>query len=189
MTKYIVIKKDGSEEEFNIDKIFEVIQAAGASEIHAEVVVNKIIERLFKIKSSKIRGLVYKYLKDINKKDIIEKKDNIIFVNNKPLFFTKDNQILPTLHLILENNFLKTITVDMGAVKFVCKGADIMRPGITNIDPEIKENEIITIVEETHNKPLAIGKALLSANDMQNATEGKVIQNLHYIGDEIWNSK
>ena len=68
MTNYIVIKKDGSEEEFNIDKILEVVQAAGASEIEAELVVSKIIERLFKIKSSKIRRLVYKYLKNINKK-------------------------------------------------------------------------------------------------------------------------
>ena len=68
MTKYIVIKKDGSEEEFNIDKILKVVQAAGASESDAEVVVNKIIERLYKIKSSKIRRLVYKYLKTINKK-------------------------------------------------------------------------------------------------------------------------
>ena len=68
MTNYIVIKKDGSEEEFNSDKILEVVQAAGASKIEAEVVVNKIIERLFKIKSSEIRRLVYKYLKTINKK-------------------------------------------------------------------------------------------------------------------------
>ena len=67
MTKYVVIKKDGSEEEFNIDKILEVVQAAGASESDAELVVNKIIGRLFKIKSSKIRRLVYKYLKNINK--------------------------------------------------------------------------------------------------------------------------
>jgi transcriptional regulator NrdR family protein len=68
MTNYIVIKKDGTEEEFNIDKLLDVIKAAGASEIGAEIVVNKIVERLFKIKSSKIRSLVYKFLKKINKK-------------------------------------------------------------------------------------------------------------------------
>ena len=68
MTNYIVIKKDGTEEEFNLDKILDVIKTAGASEIAAEIVVNKIIERLFKVKSSKIRRLVYKFLKKINKK-------------------------------------------------------------------------------------------------------------------------
>ena len=57
MTNYIVIKKDGTEEEFNIDKILEAIKGAGASEIGAEVVVNKLIERLFKIKSSKIKAI------------------------------------------------------------------------------------------------------------------------------------
>lgn len=68
MTNYIVIKKDGTEEEFNLDKILDVIKVAGASEIAAEIVVNKIIERLFKVRSSKIRRLVYKFLKKINKK-------------------------------------------------------------------------------------------------------------------------
>jgi transcriptional regulator NrdR family protein len=67
MTNYIVTKKDGTEEEFNIDKLLDVIKAAGASEIGAEIIVNKIVERLFKIKSSKIRSLVYKFLKKINK--------------------------------------------------------------------------------------------------------------------------
>lgn len=68
MTNYKVIKKDETEEEFNLDKILDVIKAAGASEITAEIVVNKIIERLFKVRSSKIRRLVYKFLKKINKK-------------------------------------------------------------------------------------------------------------------------
>ena len=124
----------------------------------------------------------------LNKKDIVEKKGNIIYLKNKPAFFLKDNIIIPTLHLILQDNFLKTITVDMGAIKFVCNGADVMRPGITNIDENIHENEIITIIEETHKKPLAIGKALLNTEEMQNTNEGKAIENLHHIGDEIWNS-
>jgi transcriptional regulator NrdR family protein len=63
MTNYIVIKKDGTEEEFDLDKILDAIKAAGASEIGAEIVVNKIVERLFKIKSSKLRRLVNTYLK------------------------------------------------------------------------------------------------------------------------------
>jgi transcriptional regulator NrdR family protein len=68
MINFVVIKKDGTEEEFNIDKILDVIKAAGASEIGAEIIVNKIIESLFKIKSSKIRRLISKFLKKINKK-------------------------------------------------------------------------------------------------------------------------
>jgi transcriptional regulator NrdR family protein len=68
MTNFIVIKKDRTEEEFNIDKILDAIRKAGVSDITAEIVVNKIIERLFKIKSSKLRRLVYKFLKKINKK-------------------------------------------------------------------------------------------------------------------------
>jgi len=41
MANYIVIKKDGTEEKFNPDKILDVIKTAGASESVAKLVVNK----------------------------------------------------------------------------------------------------------------------------------------------------
>ena len=102
--------------------------------------------------------------------------------------FLCDNEWIPTLKLILENpTLLKRITVDKGAVKFVINGADIMRPGIINIEDNIAEGEYITIIEETHSKPLAIGKALFNTEEMRAKSSGKVIDNLHYIGDTIWN--
>jgi transcriptional regulator NrdR family protein len=68
MINYIVIKKDSSEEEFNPDKIITVIKEAGATESVAKLVVKNVIKRLFKIKSNKLRRLVYKYLKKIDRK-------------------------------------------------------------------------------------------------------------------------
>ena len=58
---------------------------------------------------------------------------------------------------------------------------------VKRIDPEIKENEIIAIIDETHKKPLSIGKSLLDAETMQNTEKGKVIKNIHWIGDPLWN--
>ena len=118
--------------------------------------------------------------------DEIDKK-RVIKRNNEPIFFYHENKLTPTLKLLQKQKLLKTITVDMGAIKFVTKGADVMRPGITKIGPEIKENEIIAIIDETHQKPLAIGKALLDAETMQNTEKGKVIKNIHWIGDPLWN--
>ena len=64
---------------------------------------------------------------------------------------------------------------------------DIMRPGITKIDPTIKKGEIIEIVDETHNRALAVGKALFNAEEMKKKTSGKVIKNLHTIKkDPVW---
>ena len=45
----------------------------------------------------------------------------------------------------------------MGAVKFMCKGANLMRPGIKKFT-EFEKDKLVCIVEETHHKFLAVGK-------------------------------
>ena len=75
----------------------------------------------------------------------------------------------------------------MGAVKFVTKGADIMRPGITEIEDGIQKDTFVTIIDQNNKKPLAIGKSLFNSEELRNTKEGKVIKNVHYVGDEIWN--
>jgi PUA domain protein len=76
-------------------------------------------------------------------------------------------------------------TVDTGAIKFVCNGANVMRPGIKKFT-EFQKDDIICVIEETHNKFLAVGKALVSSNEMQEMTKGEVVKNLHYISDKYW---
>lgn len=77
------------------------------------------------------------------------------------------------------------VTVDAGAIKFVCNGANIMRPGIKNFT-SFQKDEIICVVEETHNKFLAVGRALESSDEMANTTKGEAVKNLHYISDKYW---
>ena len=61
-----------------------------------------------------------------------------------------------------------------------------MRPGITEIDEEIEKNDFIVIVDVTNKKPLAVGIALLNSEEMRESKTGKVIKNIHYVGDDIW---
>lgn len=78
-----------------------------------------------------------------------------------------------------------SVTVDMGAVKFVCNGAKVMRPGITNFE-SFGKGDIILVKDQVHGKVLASGIALedsLTAKEMQ---KGYVVENLHYISDELW---
>ena len=76
-------------------------------------------------------------------------------------------------------------TVDAGAIKFVCNGANVMRPGIKKFT-EFQKDDIICVVEEDHNKFLAVGKALVSSDEMSTITKGEVVKNLHYISDKYW---
>ena len=120
------------------------------------------------------------------KKDHFDREENVILINNEPMFFYNENKLLPTLKTILKNNFLKKITVDMGAVRFVVSGADIMRPGIVNLEEGIQKEEVISIVDVAHSKPLAIGQALFSGEEIKAMASGKVVKNLHWVGDNIW---
>ncbi len=85
----------------------------------------------------------------------------------------------------------RAVTVDMGAVPFVTKGADLMVPGILDIDPTIKASDWCYIRDEKNRRPLAVGTALLDAQkimEMKGAGQkGKAVKVVHYVGDELWN--
>jgi PUA domain protein len=129
-------------------------------------------------------------------KDFFDKKDQmmlsdantVIFVlkDNQPCFFYKEGKIIPTLKLLLQRLFLKQVVVDMGAVKFVSSGADVMRPGIVEFDPSIKKEELVVVVDQQHKKPLCIAKSLFSAEELAGMKKGKVLQSIHHVGDEVW---
>ena len=112
-------------------------------------------------------------------------EDNIIYIlDDKVEFIEKDGKIIPFLGgSIVEN--LPTVTVDMGAIRFVCNGADIMAPGITDLD-DFSENDIVVVRDNTHGKPLAVGAALKSSDEINSLRKGRVVSNLHYVGDPIW---
>jgi PUA domain protein len=130
--------------------------------------------------------LLQTYNITFNKKDMISADEKVVYLNNEPAFFYYENQLYPTLKYLLKQPILKTITVDMGAVRFVVNGADIMRPGIVAIDANIQKGEAIIIIDQNNKKPLAVGIALFSSEEMQKVSSGKVIKNIHYVGDEIW---
>jgi len=74
----------------------------------------------------------------------------------------------------------------MGAVPFVCKGDNIMVPGIVRVEDEFEKDKLVIIVDEKHAKPLAIGKSLYSSTEIRKMKQGIVIKNLHFVSDKIW---
>jgi PUA-domain protein len=122
-----------------------------------------------------------------NKKDTILTEDNLIIKENKVLFFYFEKSLVPSLHTILKNpNMLPKVTIDMPAIPFIMKGADIMRPGITEFE-EFEKGDFVTIVDENNKKSLAVGKMFFSSEEMKELSKGKAVLNLHRVGDEIWN--
>ena len=50
----------------------------------------------------------------------------------------------------------------------------------------IEEGDLIWIRDQEHGKPLAIGWAMMNAEDMVAATSGKAVKSIHHVGDELW---
>ena len=77
------------------------------------------------------------------------------------------------------------VTVDAGAVSFVSDGADVMRPGIVEADPDIEAGDLVAVNEESHGKFLAVGRARIDGDDMV-GDSGKVVDSTHHVGDDLF---
>jgi len=111
-----------------------------------------------------------------------------VLVDGEAAIFSQGGGYFPTVRGALKIDVDRAfVTVDRGAVPFVTNGADVMRPGIVDFDPDIKEGDLVVIREETHGKPIGIGRALVGAEEMKRQKEGKSVENILYVGDRIWN--
>ncbi|OGS56336.1 MAG: RNA-binding protein [Euryarchaeota archaeon RBG_19FT_COMBO_56_21] len=120
--------------------------------------------------------------------DMAESQDyEVVFVNGKILAFKPDGRTFLTVRGFLKYTATKRfITVDMGAVKFVYNGANVMGPGIVGFDSEIKEGDLVWIRDVKNLRPLAVGKALVSAQTMALKEKGKAVVSIHHVGDKLW---
>jgi PUA domain protein len=111
----------------------------------------------------------------------------VLLIDDCINFFIDNNKLVFTLHGLNKyqpnTNF---VVVDMGAVSFIAKGADVMAPGITDADPMIQKDDFVWICDEKHRKLLAVGVALMTGEEMKTKKPGKAVKTLHYVGDRLW---
>jgi len=78
------------------------------------------------------------------------------------------------------------VVVDMGAIPHICNGADVMAPGVLRVEGEFSAGDLVLIVDERYGRPVAIGSALIDSEAVNSTKQGKVVKNLHYVGDKVW---
>ncbi len=128
-------------------------------------------------------GMEFLRIKNLKVHQITE--DAQIIVGNGVKILKTSNDYLPFLSEINLLEKFPYVMVDMGAVKFMCKGANVMRPGIKNYN-EFEKEKIVCIIEESQHKFIAVGKSLVSSSEIEKMEKGEVIKNLHYISDKFW---
>ena len=135
----------------------------------------KTVSEKWKIDAPKVKNLkVYE----------IDNETQLITGEQIKILKIKDEH-LPFLSEISLLEKFPFVQVDMGAVKFMCKGANLMRPVIKKFS-EFSKNDIVCIVEESQNKFLAVGKSEIDSSELESMEKGEVLKNLHYVSAKAW---
>ena len=135
----------------------------------------KLVSEQWKQELPKIKNLKVHFIDD-NSQLIIGDGVAILKINDDYLPFLNQNQTLEKFPYVI---------VDMGAVKFMCNGANVMRPGLKKFSKFLKD-AIVCIIEESKHKFLSVGKAISDSSELETMSKGEVIKNIHYISDKYW---
>lgn len=113
--------------------------------------------------------------------------ERVYLQEKKPVLIELEGKLMPALTAsedVLSG--IPRVVVDMGAVPYICNGADVMAPGIRSIPEGVKPGDILVVSDEKHNKSLAVGVLIMERERILNREKGNAVRNVHHVGDEIW---
>jgi len=120
--------------------------------------------------------------------EVVEAEFGKIFLaNGKPVIAKTDEGLFPTLVFDELIASAPKVVVDMGAVPYMCKGANVMAPGIRRFEGEFRKGDIVFVVDEKHGKALAVAEALYDSVEAKSVSQGIAFKNIHYVSDKTWN--
>ena len=152
------------------------------------------------LKSSQTRQLKEKIKKQLPLYELKETKTQILKVDmdlsliSMKIIQFRDLMIPNLLELYRDLKVLPRLQVDQGAIKFILKGADIMAPGITEVDPSLNQGQQVAVYAQGKQWPLAVGILNVEPHSLYSGTElkpkasrsGIAVLNVHYINDELY---
>lgn len=171
--------------------------------VHRHFLSKKNARKIIKIIENEYPLLFQEYVignrdVEIAKININDSEYIIYVVKRKPLIIELNSKLIPLMTIVLElyNKYgfsklasgFKYVLTDQGAMKPILRGADVMAPGIID-NNEFLRGDIVIVFANTgpSNVPIAVGEALKDSKDLDYSRRGKIIKNLHRIGDKIWN--
>ena len=112
---------------------------------------------------------------------------SVFLMDSKPFLLKSGNNVFPALTNQKLLGSIPKVVVDMGAVPYVCKGADVMAPGIRRFEGEFSQGDTVLVVDEKHGKSIAVGEALHDSHEAKGMKQGAIVKNVHFVGDNLWN--
>ncbi len=110
----------------------------------------------------------------------------VITVDKEPLILEYEGRYYFTVYGVLKFKPEKgKVVVDKGAMPYIMNGADVMKPGIVEVDEMIKAGDFVYVAVEEKLTPIAVGIALVDGVEMKGG-KGKAVKNIHHLKDDIW---
>jgi PUA domain protein len=138
-------------------------------------------------------GLVHRVLADKTgvkagvERVVLEDKTELLLVEGQAWLIRQPELLLPALPALLDNAIhLPKVVVDTGAVPHVAQGADVMAPGIVEVDQNLAQGDLVVIVDQKNRTPIAVGRMLTNGANIEQMGKGRAVQTLHHIGDQLW---
>ena len=138
-------------------------------------------------------GLIHQALREVPsgkvsvERIMLNDKTELYLVKGTLWLIKQQNMLFPGLPVLLTNNVqLPKVVIDMGAVTHIANGADVMAPGIFDLDKQLKVGDLVVIIDQKNLMPLAVGRMLLSPDVILERNRGRAIESLHYVGDQLW---
>ena len=110
----------------------------------------------------------------------------VFLLEGMPLAAEREGVLFPLLLAPEALEDLPSVVVDMGAIPHICNGAHVMAPGVVEVRGDFKAGALVKVLDERHGKAIAVGQALVSSSELRAAERGRVVRNLHYVGDKLW---
>lgn len=125
--------------------------------------------------------------------EVVEGRDYTLYLaDREPIAYRdREGRLVPLLHYLVRHRDLAgklpRVVVDQGAVGPVSRGADVMAPGVVDVRGEFGEGDVVLVVDEKHGMPIAVTVALTPSDQLRGAERGRVLRNIHHVGDKLWN--
>lgn len=126
----------------------------------------------------------------------LDKKSNVqydeklhaYFFDRSLILIENDEDLIPFLKSkTIDRSRFPEVVVDMPAVPFMVKGADLLRPGIVSYDT-FSKGDIVRVSDERNRVVLAFMRALFDSSELEGMEKGKIAKTLHFVGDQWWNA-
>ena len=122
--------------------------------------------------------------------ELIEPEDGVRFlvVDGKYTFVEMGETIVPFVGSREVIDGMPAVRIDDGAVKYILKGADVMRPGISSYDDWGDKDRLVIVRDQAKGRGLAVGRSMVASSEMQSLSKGACVKNVHHAGDKAWDA-